>query len=391
MTDVPVYIQNIIGDKDELIVKAMRHPALAVKRKPTMEVAMKAVAREVEFTAQQYVTANLGPTIQDAYDMYTLMNGEYGDMVKGDGTDEVDANEYAAGLDDKVEAALLSWEPYLSADWLGVNTIDTRLWEENAVDKFVASAAKEVYKQLAYGKTPSQILSNAGILSADVELYLGQHMAGTLSPQPENTHMQTVSSIADTIRKQVGTFESGFDIMAVNDDIAMVAEGDDEILVGGAAERLGIDQEQIDALQTMALTMAFDDVAEQLIQVIKGGPGVENVGAAPAATNGKAKGKGKAATAPKPAPTGAPVGASDVIPKEAFALLKEHGGAKDTDLSAGLGVSRATYNNWVNGKTVCNATPEQRRLVRDQIVINTNGLLQALAILDGSSEPMAVE
>lgn len=363
-----MYLQDFIGDKGDLLEKAMRHPALAPKRKPNIDQALKAVVSEIEMTVMQNVTAQVLPLIQDAYDMYTLTNGEYEDAdVNGD----IAPDEYASGLDDALEAAIEAYTPVLSADWLGRNTIDTQLWEKDAIPKLAQSMGKEVYKQLSYQKQPGAILSNAGIVQADVEIYLSQHLQ---APTQENTNMSeaTPETIAAKIVAHVG---KDFDQMEVYSDLELACE-DDDILAGGALLRLGLDENDGAALQLIALEQG-EDTAQYVMDLMA------NVKDEKPKRTAKPKDDKPKAEKPQ-AVEGTGYG-------EALSLMKQHSSVQDSVMSGEMGVSRQTYNNWTTGKTAFTPDADQLSTVRDQLVKDINGLLRALAIVDGSETPMEVQ
>lgn len=376
-----MYIQEMIGDKADIIEQAMANPGLAPKRKPTIEQAMKAVASQVEFAAMQNVQQKVLPIIQDMYDMYVLMNGEYEDVgMPENGSEEPDEDfvnasrtEYSAGLDDELEKVLEPFEQLLSADWLGRNTIDTRLWEENAIVKLSQSVAKEVFKQLSYQKTPAQVLSNAGIVQADVEIFFEQHLAQAETPKGKQAMSDaTATSAEDLAAKIKAHVGNDFDQMAVYDDLSLACD-DDEILANGAGKRLGLDEDDVQALQMVVLEHG-DETADHMIELIG------NASSGEKATKPKAERK---PAAPK-TQTAAP--AEGAVDPKVLVLMKNHGSTKDTEMSATLGVSRATYNNWLNGKNAFAPDGDQYSAVRDELVRNINGLLEALALLDGTEQ-----
>lgn len=367
-------IQDLLGEKGDIIERAMANPGLAPKRKPTIEHAMKAVAAEVEFACSQNVEKAVYPIIQDMYDMYVIMNGEYEDVgVPADGSDvdedvqKLEREEWASGLDDAFEACLEPYEPMLSANWLGTNTIDTRLWEPNAIVNMGRSVAKEVFKSLSYQKTPAQVLSNAGIVQADVEIYLEQHL--TQSPEKDKAMAEAADSsaedIAAKIKAQVG---AEFDQMEVYGDLELALD-DDEILANGAGKRLGLDENDVQALQMVALEQG-EDTAQYIIDLMNAAP------AEKPKRERKPKAEGTTATAPK----------EGAVDADVLVLMKNHGSTKDTEMSASLGVSRATYNNWLNKKNPFNPDGDQYQTLRDELVTNINGLLEALAKLDGTEQ-----
>jgi len=368
-----MYLQDLIGGKEEVILAAMQNPGLAPKRRPNIEQALKAVAGEVEYRVKMRVANDVLPKLQDAYDMYVLMNGEYEDVGEVDGQDadedfiKASQDEYGSGLDDEVEKLLEPFETHLSADWLGRNTIDTQLWAEGAIQRLAESVGKEVFKQLSYNKTPAQVLSNAGIVSADVEIYFEQHMNQT-QEKPMSDGNETLTEIAAKIKQHVG---EGFDVSEVYSDIELVCE-DDEILAAGALARLGLETEDYNVVQ-MATLDHGDDTAEHLYNLV----------------NEATASKPKAAKPAKPKKEATPAKVENAVDPRVLQLLKDHSAVKDTDMSARLGVSRATYNNWLNAKNAFVPDGDQYHTLREQIVEDVNGLLEALAALDGT-EQMAV-
>lgn len=375
-----MYIQELIGDKADIIEKAMKNPGLAPKRKPTIEQAMKAVAAEVEFAAMQNVQQNIFPVIENMYEMYTLTNGEYEDVgMPANGTEEPDEDfvnasrtEYSAGLDDELEKCLEPLEQFLSADWLGRNTIDTRLWEENAIVKLSQSVAKEVFKQLSYQKTPAQVLSSAGIVQADVEIFFEQHLAQAETPKGKQAMADATATSAEDIAAKIKSHVGNdFDQMTVYEDLELACD-DDEILANGAGKRLGLDEDDVQALQMVVLEYG-EDTADHMIELIT------------AASSGEKAAKPKADKKPAaPKKDAAPV--EGAVDPKVLALMKKHGSTQDTAMSATLGVSRATYNNWLNGKNAFAPDGDQYSAVRDELVGNINGLLEALALLDGTEQ-----
>lgn len=359
-------IYELIGDSDAIITAAMTHPGLAPKRKPTIEAAMKAVATEVERRVMMHFAQSFQAALQEAFDNYELENGEYGDC------DVASTDDYESGIDDVVEKLLEPLHEVLSQDWLGKNTIDTRLWEKDAISKLAQSVGKEAYKQISYGKTPNQILSNAGIVQGDVEVYFSSHMAP--KTQQEEKQMadvieRSLEDVCAIIRRHIG---KDYDVLRTYEDIELAVD-DDEILANAAASRLGIGAVELEALQMAALEHG-DETVDKIAALVEAA-----ASDAPVATE-----------APVTTPPASSVTQTqhhehgENVDANVLTLLKEHGGAKDTEMSAALGVSRGTYNNWINGKTAFAPSDEQRNVLRAQIVKNANGLLSAIALLDGT-------
>lgn len=413
-------IDELIGDTESVILAALTHPGLAPKRKPTIELAMKAVAGEVEKRALVNVQHTIEPILSGMYQRYVLINGEYEDVTAEESED------YTTGLDDELEKALEPFTQWLSANWLGIYTIGyARFWEsDDAIPKFARVVAKEVFKQLSYDKTPSQILSNAGIVQSDVEIYLTQHLGGTLSSEAKQEQATVAeTNIENIIVKMRSHLGDAYDPQAVRGDIELACD-DDDILAGGAATRLGLDGEDVPFLQTLAVTQA--DHIEYVMNAFKtmdlGGieatpppPPPPSSGAALPAFLDRSAPTQEAfnqhnappppptqtsAIPPPPPPTqtsaippppvpprrarrssgGEPV--EGAVPKRVLELVKNHSARKDVDIAAAIGVSRATYNNYVLGKTGFNPAPEEAQTYRALMVQDINGLLEALALFD---------
>lgn len=364
-----MYLEELIGGKDDVLAAAMKNPGLVPKRKPTIEQALKAVVGEVEYRAKASVIKDVLPKLQDVYDMYTITNGEFSDITDDN---EVELarlqDEYGTGLDDEIEKVFEPYVQYLSADWLGRNTIDTRLWEENAVLKLAESAGKEVFKQLSYNKSPAQTLSNAGIVQSDVEIYFDQHMNQTQEQTKAmaDENANELGALAERVKLHLG---DDFDINEVFGDIELACD-DDEILAAGALARLGLDENDWQTVQFATIEHG-DDTAQVFYDLIV---------AAPSAKAKANAGKAAAKAAPKPAAAPAAGG----IDPRVLSLLKDHSAVKDTDIAARLGVARATYLNYISGKTAFAPDEDQHATLRQQIVTDVNGLLEALSILDGA-------
>ena len=358
-----MYLENFISAPADILAKAMGHPALAPKRKPTIEVALKAVAVELERECIDRVRDKMMPDFNDMYDMYVIDNGEYGDV------EPERQNDYGAALDDRVEKIIEPLEALLSADWLGTHTIETRLWEEGAILKLSESLGKEIYKQLSYGKTPAQTLVNAGITKPMVEKALDEHLN---SEPKEDAPMSDLSleAVALKIKTRIG---DDFDIMATLEEIELAID-DDPILSVGAGARLGLDEDE-----TQSLQMVVIDEGAQASEVILN---AVREATAPKATRAK-KGEAK----PKKPKVEMPEG--DPIDPDVLTLIKEHGGTNDTAVAKALGISRATFLKYQKGEADFVLTDEQNEALRGILVEHVNGLLEAVAKFD-KADQMAI-
>jgi len=366
-----MYIHELIGDKFELLERAMKHPGLSPKRNPTIEQALKVVVGEVEKAAVETLIARIRPELADMYDMFEIENGSYEE------TEAEQRTDWESALDDKVEEIFQVYEQNLSADWLARNTIDTRLFEENAIDSLAKSGAREIVKQLCAistdelkqgvkEKSPAQILSNASILTSDVELYLDQHKAPMTAEKEEamaEEADQNIEAVIQKVRDHVGT---GFDVTEVYSTFELALD-DDDILAYGAGGRLGLSEDDVEIIRLFVLTHG-DDTANVLTAMLDDTSTV------------KKPQRRKAADKVKE-PEAAPAIAGDAA--RVLTIIKNHTAEQDAAMANALGFSRASYNNYLNGKSPFKPDEMQKEILRGKVLENLNAVYEALCIIDG--------
>jgi hypothetical protein len=377
-----------VATKEQVFDAARAHPSLKVtsrtKNLPTLETAQKVVLNSLEYVVAKNIQEQLIPVMQDVLETHEMMYGKRDDCDTDEATDAWDE-----GLDTAFEAAIAPWVPYLSADWLGNNTISCGLHEDGAISKMGGSIGREVYKQLTYAlsKTPNQILVNAGILPDEISQMLEQHIAASTNQTAEEKEAaaeQQGNEVETVVAKIAAHVGKEYNIMEVYNDLDLASD-DDEILANGAAARLGISEQDVFALQMYRLEHGGDtpDKLDAMLKQVVSGK------AKPAKKRGKEKPADEVMPAtPKTPRKGAK--AADALPEAGtidasiFTALKVNGGAGDKDMAEGMGLSRATYNNFVNGKTPCVPSPEQYQFIRGQLVTRAQALLDALGALDGT-------
>lgn len=358
-----MYIQDFTGDPATVLGTAFASPKLNPKKSPDIETALRVVNDTVAKQAVAGIAKEVLIDLMDAVAMYEINNGDYSDIP-----DEAAhaRGDYESGMDDAVEAALEKYDDYLSADWLGKNTIDTDVWnstddDRSIVEALANSVAKEVFKQMTHEKTPAQTLANAGITRADIEARLAQ-------PTQERTETMADATELDGVIEKIKTHVGkDFDQMAVYEDIEMIVEDEDEILSGSAASRLGLSQGDMETLQLAALDM--DDAPSEIVELID---------AFKPKSGRQTKKEEKAAKAEAKADA-----EQNGLDPSIFSSLKECG-AGDTAMAEALGVSRSTYTNYCKGKTFLVPDEDQYAHIREQIVDKANMMLAALAALDGT-------
>ena len=355
-----LYLRNMVPEKDAVIEAVMALPAMHRRKRPTVEAAAKEALKVLEGGVVEFMRGELLEDIQDAYDMYVLTNGERASAA--------DPDEWDSGIDDEVEALLEPYQEALSADWLGRFTINTRLDEPYGVDRIVKAAGTEVFKQLSDKKSPNQTLAACGIVMADIEEALAAHLGQEQEEPPMLNDAEINADLAAVIEKLFAHVGTEFDEKAVRGDVELMMDMDDEdgILANGAAARIGLDENDVFTLQMVNLDHPTDALDSVMAQLKK------------RKTNRPAKNE----RLPEQ-PQGEPMNAQAVV------LVKTHSGVGDTDMSKALGVSRTAYTNWAKGTAEFRPNEDQKATLRAQIVADVNGLLQALAIVDGA-EAMAV-
>lgn len=395
-----------------LIDKAFTQPVMRIKprsaKRPDIETALKSVVNQIETEVTSEISAAVALVLQEEYDAYVTINGEHADSAT--------KNDWESGMDDVVEKTIEPWNEHLSANWLGVNTIGSALHLKEGVGLFCNKLGREYFKQLTHDKTAAQIMSSAGILRADVEAALDKHINPT-DEEKEDMADKQESELQDVIDKIAAHIGKDHDVMTVYDDLGLVTDGD-ELLAAGAAPRLGIDEADAAVLQGESLMYGEDtpDVLQKMIQEVLDGtakpkkakgkmtraanlakgedPGIGEEIVPPA----KPQNKGQALAAARAAKKAKAAAAKDEDGDEAAELeglfnpkvlsaLRDNG-AVDIDMATGIGVSRATYNNYVNGKAAFEPDAEQAGYIRDQIVSRINSLHEALALVDGTEPEM---
>lgn len=373
-------------DTSTILDEAFKHPVMRIKprskKRPDIDAALKAVINQVEYAVAAEIAAQVEAKVQEAYEGHLLLHGEHADAADGD--------EWELEVDEMVEREIEEWTPFLSADWLGRNTIGTGLHLPDGVKEFAIRLGREYYEGLVSLKTPAQILSSAGITKADVEARLEKHINPTEQEIETMTAQQTeeLQAVSEKIAAHIG---KDFDTMTVYDDIDLASD-DDDGLAFGAAARLGLEEEDVRTLQGERLMHGTDimDIVLKQIEGINESSGKRKKPAAKKAAEQeidaprppKPKAE-KPAKAPKKVVEDEEAESEGNISVAVLQALKECG-AKDDTMAKGIGTSRATYNNYANAKAPFEPTPEQLQFVRDEIVERLNKLHEALATIDGT-------
>ncbi|MFN3295026.1 MAG: hypothetical protein ACK414_16530, partial [Gemmobacter sp.] len=171
------------------------------------------------------VGAEFKAKLTEAMDEYVLMNGERETLTAEQ------QSEWDSGIDDVVEKLVEPYQQMVSADWIGKHTVDTRLHEPGEAEKLVKSFGLEVYKQIANGRKPGQLLSAVGIVQDEVAAYIAQQQEVVAAAGGNDDVEAGTVAICKAILSK-----GDVDIFDLSEDIELAAD-DDDILAEGAASR----------------------------------------------------------------------------------------------------------------------------------------------------------
>lgn len=386
-----------IVSAEEILDAAFQLPTMKIKprsaKRPTEEMAMKAALLETEAAVVRVISQQVHDVLADEYESFCMINGTWEEAE--------DKDEWEDQADKLVDEAIKPWYPYLSQSWLGENTIATSLHLEDGLNKFCVSLGTEYFKQVTHDNkerrqaSPAKILSAAGITKDDVLTRLERHNNPT-NEEIETMTEQQSADLDSVLQKIAAHLGKDYDANAVYNDLDLATD-DDEILAAGAAPRLGLDESDIPTLQAERMihgTDAIDIIMQGVQAVLDGGTEKKGKGkkAKKEAAPKPAATEAKAVPAPLPPPTPAQVASYDNEEgnlDSAILLALKECGAVDAEMAKGMGVSRATYNNYANGKTSLSPNETQYNFLRSELVDRANKLAEALAALDGT-EPQVV-
>lgn len=384
------YIGEIAGGKDAILAQAALDPKIAKKRKPDLDQVSLAVVKVVEQRCIAGAANLVREDLQDALDTYKLI---VGDRFMAD-----DPDEWDSGLDDKVEEIFQPYNDVLSADFLATATIDSGLWLDNGVDTVANKFGKEVYRSLAWLagdrdrpgkiKQPMQILASASILTSDILGYFADRIEQPTSygESPGTTAMNAIQEFKEAMQLDIAINQLRLWMLdnfttAIDPEMLGNLVDSDDVIAQGAATQLGLPADAAISFQMLAFDKgdkgAVEYVQEQLaLDYAPGGP-AETMADAVYDT----------AIPPPPAVASAPKAAKGDGPRmnEVLQVLKEHGGTTLNDMALIVGVSRGTYNNYLNDKTDWQPDDEAKQRVLDKIEEHMQAMMSARALLEGAN------
>jgi len=316
-------------------------------------------------------------------DEFIVMNGERTEDESND------RDEWDSAADDLVASLLEPYSDVLSASWLGVRTVDTRMHVPGEIQTLAMQFAQEVWTQLTYRRTDNQILAGLGILEADINAMLASYVA--VVPK-EEVKMTQINAVLNKIMLAMP------DDKTLEEDLDLASDTDDGLAVG-AGQRLGITMPECLVLRkernaNSINEWAFAILTGEMLPVddlevppildrnlmppppppkakpqmpppppAKAPPLSE---AAPPGTKGRKR--VPAASAPPPS----------AIAQETLVKLKTYANIRDEDVATMFGVSRPTMNNYLRGKGHAVPTPVQRETLKAFVQKHLDALQEVL-------------
>lgn len=371
-----------------LIAEAFKQSAMMVsprsKKRPDINTALKCVVNQIEIEVRDFIADEAYAVLNPAYEAFVQKHGEWESAP--------DQESWEDKVDELVEKAIEPWVPNLSADWLGVNTIGAGLHDEQegGVLGFCKKLGKEFYKQLTKDGTdkkltPDKVMLSAGITQEEVEAHLTAYLKQCEKEKSKMSedHNNDLDGVVEKLALHLG---KDFDAVALYNDLELASD-DDDILAHGAAPRIGLDTDDVEVLRMARLEHGNDtmDVVSKMLEAYFEGGAKKKGGKKSAAPKAPKEPKAKA---PAKAPAAAPaqqVAATESaggVDVDVLIALKACG-YKDETVATGIGMSRATYNNIINGKKEFEPTQDQVNFIRGLVIESANNLLASLSKIDG--------
>lgn len=244
-------LELVTGGAAAVMADFVDHPEVRKLGAVRPQIAIALARSIMEKRCIAYCEALISEKLVPQYEFFKLVNGERSDT-------SVDAqDEWDEAADDMVAAIFEPYERDVSASWLGVAVIDTRIHEEFAVSKLVGGFAREVWKALTHDPELTEVEINGqsrqrakgAMSSADICALIGltardlTSLVETEMPAKEETehlHMFQAPTIEQVVQKIWHHCKGKFDENDYADAFETAADDDDGLAIGGI-KRLGGD------------------------------------------------------------------------------------------------------------------------------------------------------
>lgn len=431
-------LAGLSGGKAAVLANLANDPAFKTEAYKSQGGTMERAATIAQSIVRGNLYNQIYPKLEKRLAEFVARNGPRPPFPQ----EQLAVSEWDSAIDDDMADVLEPYADILSADWLGRNTVDTRVHAEGELPRLASSFAKEAWRQLTYEKnTTAKILSAVGIVGEDIDALLRAPKVQEATQVAELEPDMSMNAVLNKIMLFAGNSPN------VRTDLALALhEGTDPYIKAQSMERLGLDDVDVETLavaelagythEAMSDMLATGELLDEAGDAEPGSPDYELGDGSPVMAHPEpvdlsalawpeavpevpaveaALPDAIAATTPPPAPAvavqpqePAPLPAATVpsrlgrkprpkgkteqagqIPRTVLEMFKDSARFKDEDGAALLGVSRATYNNFVTGKTPFVPTDLQRKLFRAVVLEKLNGVISVLSMLDGEPyDPM---
>jgi hypothetical protein len=252
-------LELVTGGAAAVMADFVDHPEVRKLGAVRPQIAIALARSIMEKRCIAYCEALISEKLIPQYEFFKLANGERSDT-------SVDAqDEWDEAADDMVAAIFEPYERDVSASWLGVAVIDTRIHEEFAISKLVGGFAREVWKALTHdpelteveingrsrqrakgAMSSTDICSMIGLTARDLTSLVETEMP--VQEETEHLHMFQAPTIEQVVEKIWHHCKGKFDDNDYADAFETAADEDDGLAIGGI-KRLGGDILDVYALR----------------------------------------------------------------------------------------------------------------------------------------------
>jgi hypothetical protein len=257
-------LELVTGGAAAVMADFVDHPEVRKLGAVRPQIAIALARSIMEKRCIAYCEALISEKLIPQYEFFKLANGERPEMVT-DAPWAERQDEWDEAADDMVAAIFEPYERDVSASWLGVAVIDTRIHEEFAISKLVGGFAREVWKALTHDPELTEVEINGrsrqrakgAMSSADICSMIGltardlTSLVETEMPVQEETehlHMFQAPTIEQVVEKIWHHCKGKFDDNDYADAFETAADDDDGLAIGGI-KRLGGDILDVYALR----------------------------------------------------------------------------------------------------------------------------------------------
>lgn len=321
--------------------------------------------------------------VNEKYEEYKMLHGERPESVD-------DLPDWEGGVDAAIEEVTTLHLDVLSQNWLGTETIDTRLHEEGELDRFAKSFATEAYKTITDKAPGEEILATLDLVPGSFQ-YLGQQ-----DNQQMNAVIET-QAWQEAVRRIAVANKDSFDPIEMYDHLDNATDSDDGLAFGAVAALLKSKPSEditvyVRALQAYRKSNGKDAPAQISDMILKEitnpTPDVliaEEAAPIPAKArkevakpSERAPAKGKAVAKKQKAIEAVVNG--EPVPAAKLLMIQHALGYDDTAMGELVGVSRQSWCNYSSGKRSYTATIKASLAIRQALADKADAIEEAMEL-----------